>query len=44
LARNKEDFVVIEGAGHYALYDTPEYIAQAMERLAPSYGKHIGIG
>jgi uncharacterized protein len=44
LARNKEDFVVVEGAGLYALYDTPEHITEAMTRLAPFYGKHIGIG
>jgi uncharacterized protein len=44
LARNKEDFVVVEGAGHHALYDTPEYVNEAMARLASFYGKRIGIG
>lgn len=43
-ARHKEDFYVVEGAGHYELYDTPEYVAQAMSRLAPFYKKHLGVG
>lgn len=40
-ARFKEDFCVIEGAGHYELYDTPEYVAQAINKLVPFYRKHM---
>ena len=39
-ARFKEDFCVIDGAGHYELYDTPEYVSQAIDRLVPFYRKH----
>lgn len=43
-ARHKEDFHVVDGAGHYELYDTPDYVARAMSRLAPFYRKHLGVG
>lgn len=29
-ARNAEDFFVVEGAGHYEMYDTPGYVDQAV--------------
>lgn len=32
-ARNKKDLFVIEGAGHYDMYDVPQYVDQAVERL-----------
>ncbi|GGE85490.1 alpha/beta hydrolase [Sphingomonas prati] len=32
-ARNRKDFTVIAGAGHYELYDKPEYVDQATDRL-----------
>lgn len=41
-ARNKEDLMVIEGAGHYELYDKDEYVDQAMERLDAFYTRYLG--
>jgi fermentation-respiration switch protein FrsA (DUF1100 family) len=41
-APGETDFLVIEGAGHYALYDVPEYIDPAVERLAAFYARHLG--
>jgi len=35
-------FFVIEGAGHYDLYYKPEYVSQAIDRLAPFYSQHLG--
>lgn len=40
-ARHKEDFCVIEGAGHYDMYDVPQYVDQAVERLSGFYRKHL---
>jgi fermentation-respiration switch protein FrsA (DUF1100 family) len=40
-ARRKEDFVAIEGAGHYQLYDEPAYVDQAVTSLLSFYGKHL---
>jgi fermentation-respiration switch protein FrsA (DUF1100 family) len=37
LATNKKDFFVVEGAGHYDMYDKDEYVDQAVERLASFY-------
>ncbi|NGM24325.1 alpha/beta hydrolase [Roseomonas stagni] len=33
LAPNRRDLVVIEGAGHYDLYDRPAFVEQAVSRL-----------
>lgn len=40
-ANNKKDFFVVEGAGHYEMYDTPEYVKQAVERLNGFYKEHL---
>jgi fermentation-respiration switch protein FrsA (DUF1100 family) len=40
-ARNRRDFVVIEGADHDDMYDRPEYVSQAIEHLAALYGEHL---
>jgi uncharacterized protein len=40
-ARNRRDFVVIEGADHYDMYDVPEYVDQAVEYLASLYDDHL---
>lgn len=40
-ARNRRDFVVIDGADHYDMYDVPEYVAQAVEHLAALYDDHL---
>lgn len=41
-ARNKEDLLIINGAGHYDMYDKPEYVDQAVERLQSFYKKYLG--
>jgi fermentation-respiration switch protein FrsA (DUF1100 family) len=33
-ARNGKDLFVVEGAGHYEMYDRPQYVDPAVERLA----------
>ena len=40
-APNKKDFFVVEGAGHYEMYDTPQYVDQAVERLDVFYKEHL---
>jgi len=40
-ARNKKDFFVIEGAGHYEMYDVPQYVDQAVERLESFYQEYL---
>ena len=37
LAPNPVDLFVVEGAGHYEMYDEPRYVEQAVERLATFY-------
>ena len=41
-ARNREPLAVIEGAGHYGLYDRPEYVDPAVERLADFFVRRLG--
>lgn len=43
-ARNTEDVLVIDGAGHYDLYDQPRYVDQAVARLASFYRDKLGHG
>lgn len=40
-ARNRRDFVVIEGADHYDLYDRPDYVDQAIGHLTRLYDEHL---
>lgn len=40
-ATNKKDFFVIEGAGHYEMYDEPKYVDQAVERLDGFYKEYL---
>lgn len=40
-ARNRRDFVVIDGADHYDMYDRPEYVDPAIEHLAALYDAHL---
>jgi fermentation-respiration switch protein FrsA (DUF1100 family) len=35
-------FHAVEGAGHYEMYWKPEYVDQAIDRLAPFFDRHIG--
>lgn len=37
----KKDLLVIEGAGHYEMYDQPQYVDQAVERLEGFYKEHL---
>lgn len=41
-ATNKWDLFVIEGAGHYEMYDKDEYVDQAVERLDGFYKQYLG--
>lgn len=41
LAPNPVDFFVVEGAGHYEMYDEPEYVDQAIERLTAFYREQL---
>ncbi len=41
-APNASDLLVVEGAGHYEMYDVPAYVDQAVERLAAFYRRHLG--
>ncbi len=41
LAPNPVDLMVIEGAGHYEMYDEPEYIDAAVDRLADFYSDNL---
>lgn len=38
----ESDLLVIDGAGHYELYDRPEYVDPAVERLAAFYARTLG--
>ncbi len=40
-APNKKDFFVVEGAGHYEMYDKPQYVDQAVERLDGFYKEYL---
>jgi fermentation-respiration switch protein FrsA (DUF1100 family) len=40
-ARNRKDFVVIDGADHYDMYDKPEYVDQAIGHLAALYDEYL---
>ncbi|QYN38929.1 alpha/beta hydrolase [Pseudonocardia sp. DSM 110487] len=41
LAPNPVDLMVIEGAGHYEMYDVPEYVDAAVDRLATFYSDNL---
>lgn len=41
LAPNAVDLLVVEGAGHYEMYDVPEYVDAAVDRLAGFYAEHL---
>ena len=40
-AGNSEDLVVIAGAGHYQMYDRPDYVEQAVDRLAEFFQRTL---
>ncbi|TKA02133.1 alpha/beta hydrolase [Actinacidiphila oryziradicis] len=41
LAPNPVDLMVIEGAGHYEMYDEPEYVDAAVDRLVNFYSNNL---
>ncbi|WP_129787959.1 alpha/beta hydrolase [Promicromonospora panici] len=41
MAPNPVDLMVIDGAGHYEMYDVPEYVDAAVDRLADFYSDHL---
>lgn len=41
LAPSPVDLMVVEGAGHYEMYDVPEYVDQAVDRLADFYREYL---
>lgn len=41
LAPNPVDLMIVEGAGHYEMYDVAEYVDQAVDRLAEFYQAHL---
>ncbi|MFD5825667.1 alpha/beta hydrolase [Lentzea sp. NPDC060358] len=40
-APNPVDLMVVEGAGHYEMYDVPEHVDAAVDRLAGFYETHL---
>jgi fermentation-respiration switch protein FrsA (DUF1100 family) len=40
-ATGEKDLFVIDGASHYDLYDRPEHVGQAVEKLAAFYGDNL---
>ncbi|HEX7303616.1 alpha/beta hydrolase [Lentzea sp.] len=40
-APNPVDLMVVEGAGHYEMYDVPEHVDAAVDRLAAFYDAHL---
>lgn len=41
LAPNPVDLIVIDGAGHYEMYDEPEYVDAAVDRLVTFYANNL---
>ncbi len=41
LAPHPVDLTVLDGAGHYEMYDVPEYVDAAVDRLAAFYTDHL---
>ncbi|WP_197379812.1 alpha/beta hydrolase [Mycolicibacterium mengxianglii] len=41
LAPNADDLMVIDGAGHYEMYDVPEYVDAAVDRLVEFYSRNL---
>lgn len=40
-ASEKKDLLVVEGASHYDLYDQPEPVRIAVEKLTSFYKEHL---
>lgn len=44
LAPNPVDLMIVDGAGHYEMYDVAEYVDKAVDRLAEFYREHLDGG
>lgn len=42
LAPNSREVHVVDGAGHYEMYDEPAYVDEAVGRLAVFFAEHLG--
>lgn len=40
-AQQPKELLVIPGASHFDLYDKPQYVTPAVEKLAEFFGKHL---
>ena len=43
LSNGPKELFVVGGATHIALYDMPEYVDQAVAKLASFFGAHLSI-
>ncbi|AQA05472.1 dienelactone hydrolase [Mycobacterium sp. MS1601] len=41
MAPNPIDLLVVEGAGHYEMYDVPQFVEQAIDRLVAFFGEYL---
>ncbi len=41
LPQKHKELVVVEGYSHYDLYDKPEPVKQALDKLIPFYKTHL---
>jgi fermentation-respiration switch protein FrsA (DUF1100 family) len=42
-APNRQGLLVVDGAGHYEMYDEPAYVDQAVNQLDVFFGEHLGV-
>ena len=40
-AQQPKELMVIPGASHFDLYDKPQYVTPAVDKLADFFGKHL---
>ncbi|WP_218829667.1 MULTISPECIES: alpha/beta hydrolase [unclassified Rhodococcus (in: high G+C Gram-positive bacteria)] len=41
MAPNPVDLLIVDGAGHYEMYDEPRYVDQAVDRLSNFYNQNL---
>lgn len=41
--RGATELFIVEGATHVAMYDVPEYVDQAVAKLASFFGTHLAL-
>jgi fermentation-respiration switch protein FrsA (DUF1100 family) len=42
-APNSQGLLVVDGAGHYEMYDEPAYVDQAVKQLDVFFAEHLGV-